>query len=142
MTREKVEDTGVHRDVALSLRAMDAMGIDVQVTFPTTLLGMGMSPLPEGEAQMAYAYDRWMVERFCSESNRLYFLPYLPLRNVEMCLRIVREFAGKPGVAGFMVTSIRYEPVHDNAFMELYARSRRRNSRWPSTPVPRGTTTG
>jgi predicted TIM-barrel fold metal-dependent hydrolase len=33
----------------------------------------------------------------------------------------VEEFAGKPGVIGFMVTSARNKPVHHNDYMRLYA---------------------
>lgn len=118
---EPVQNTDVYREIELSRRAMEAMGIDVQVTFPTTLLGLGMARVTDAEAQVSYAYNRWMVERFCAEEPRLKFLPYLPLRDPEMCLRIVREFAGKPGVIGFLVTSIRYAPVHHNQFMRIYA---------------------
>ncbi len=38
-----------------------------------------------------------------------------------MCIRMVREFASNPSVCGFLVTSIRYDPVHDNKYMRLYA---------------------
>ena len=38
-----------------------------------------------------------------------------------MCLRIVRDFAGASSVCGFLVTSVRYAPVHDNRYMRLYA---------------------
>ena len=65
---------------------MDAMSIDVQVVFPTSLLSLGMSPMPQGESQVAYAYDRWMIEEFCARDNRLKFLPYLPLNDPEMCV--------------------------------------------------------
>jgi predicted TIM-barrel fold metal-dependent hydrolase len=34
---------------------------------------------------------------------------------------VVEEFAGKPGVIGFTVTSVRYKPVHHNDYMRLYA---------------------
>jgi len=120
-SREEVADAGIHRDVELCRRAMDSIGIDVQVVFPTTLLSLGTAPLAQGEAQVAYAYNRWMVERFCSEDPRITFLPYLPFRDPEMALRIVREFIGKPGVVGFLVASIRFDPVHANAFMPIYA---------------------
>lgn len=118
---EPVVNDGVHRDVQLCRQAMDSMGIDVQVVFPTTLLGLGMSPLAEGEAQIAYAYNRWMIERFCSEDARLKFLPYLPMRSPEMALRIVREFAGRDCVVGFLITALRYDPVHADKYMRLYA---------------------
>ena len=44
-------------------------------------------------------------------------------RNVnepEMCERIVKEMADKPGVHGFTVTSVRNRPVHHNSYMKLY----------------------
>ena len=88
----------VPRDVELCRRAMDAMSIDVQVVFPTSLLSLGMSPMPFGETQVAYAYNRWMIEEFCSQDERLKFLPYLPLNDPDMCVRMIREFAGNPSV--------------------------------------------
>lgn len=118
---EPVSEDVPYRDIELCRRAMDAMGIDHQVVFPTTLLGLGMAPVAVGEAQIGYAYNRWMIERFCAQDSRIKFLPFLPMRTPEMALRIVREFAGKPGVVGFLVTSVRYAPVHDNAYMRLYA---------------------
>jgi uncharacterized protein len=114
-------DERVHRDVARCREAMDALGIDIQVVFPTVLLGLGMSPTPEAEAYLAYAYDRWFVERFCPEEPRIKFLPVLPMRSPDMCLRIVRELGDKPGVVGFLVTSVRQDPVQDNKYMALYA---------------------
>jgi uncharacterized protein len=118
---EPLPDSHIHRDVELCRRAMDAISIDVQVVFPTSLLALGMAPVPEAEAELAYAYNRWMVERFISEESRIAFLPFLPLREPEMALRIVKEFAGRPGVVGFLVTSIRYDPVHSNKFIPIYA---------------------
>ena len=120
-SHEDVGDLDIHRDVALCGRAMDALSIDVQVVFPTALLTLGMGPIPTAEAEIAWAYNRWMVDRFCVEDPRLKFLPYLPLNAPEMALRIVREFADHPSVVGFLVTSLRYTPVHDNRYMRLYA---------------------
>ena len=34
---------------------------------------------------------------------------------------MIREFAGSPSVCGFLVTSIRHDPVHDNQYMPVYA---------------------
>ena len=121
LTREDLGPIDIPRDVELCRRAMDAMSIDVQVVFPTSLLSLGMSPMPIGESQVAYAYDRWMIEEFCSQDDRLKFLPYLPLNDPDMCLRMIREFAGRPGVCGFLVTSVRHDPVHDNKYMPIYA---------------------
>ena len=62
-----------------------------------------------------------MVEEFCSQEERLKFLPYLPLNDPDMCIRMINEFAGNSSVCGFLVTSIRHDPVHDNKFMPIYA---------------------
>ena len=121
LTRENLGPIDVPRDVELCRRAMDAMSIDVQVVFPTSLLSLGMSPMPMGESQVAYAYNRWMIEEFCSQEPRLKFLPFLPLNDPDMCLRMIREFASSPSVCGFLVTSIRHDPVHDNRYMPVYA---------------------
>jgi predicted TIM-barrel fold metal-dependent hydrolase len=114
-------DVDLFREVELSRRTMDAMSIDVQMIFPTQLLSLGMGQLPEAEAQVAWAYNRWMVERFIVQDSRLRFLPYLPLQDPKMAERIVEHFAGQPGVHGFLVTSVRHQPVHDNQNMRLYA---------------------
>jgi hypothetical protein len=119
--REPVPTSDVHRDVVLCRRAMDAMGIDLQVVFPTSLLALGMAPVAAGEAQLGYAYNRWMLDRFCVEDTRLKFMPFLPMKDPDMCLRIVRESAANPSVVGFLVTSVRHDPVNANKYMRLYA---------------------
>ena len=119
LTREDLGPIDVPRDVELCRRAMDAMSIDVQVVFPTSLLSLGMSPMPIGESQVAYAYNRWMIEEFCSQEPRLKFLPFLPLNDPDMCLRMIREFAERPGCAALW-SRLRHNPVHDNGYMPLY----------------------
>jgi predicted TIM-barrel fold metal-dependent hydrolase len=34
---------------------------------------------------------------------------------------MVKDFAGKKGVVGFVITAVRYKPVYDNAYMKLYS---------------------
>ena len=34
---------------------------------------------------------------------------------------MVKEFAGKKGVCGFMITSVRFRPVHHNSYMKVYS---------------------
>jgi uncharacterized protein len=45
--REPVTETEVHRDVTLTRRAMEALGIDYMVVFPTPMLFLGMHPQPK-----------------------------------------------------------------------------------------------
>jgi predicted TIM-barrel fold metal-dependent hydrolase len=46
---------------------------------------------------------------------------YLPFNDPDAAYRTVREFGGRKGVTGFMVTAPRYKPVHDNVYMKTYA---------------------
>jgi len=46
---------------------------------------------------------------------------YLPFNDPEAAYRTVQEFGDRKGVVGFMVTSPRYKPVHDNAYIKTYA---------------------
>ncbi len=121
----KLEETpadGTHRDVHLSLRWMDAMGVDYGCIFPTPMLLLGTHPQPEVEAAMATGYNRWLLEKICHPGqNRLQTMIYLPFNDPEAAYRTVKEFGDKPNVLGFMVVSVRYKPIYDNAYMKTYA---------------------
>jgi hypothetical protein len=110
-----------HRDVTLSKRWMDAMGVDVAVMFPTPMLTLGLHPQIEVEVAMARAYNRWLCERVLAKEPRLRSMLYLPFNDPEASYRIVKEFGGKPGVCGFMVTAVRHRPIHHNSYMKVYA---------------------
>ena len=117
---EAVPD-GVHRDITLVRRAMDAMSIDRQVVFPQPMLSIGMHPNPNMETQLVLAYVRWFTERILAHEPRIKSLLPLPFNNVDACLRIVREYGDKPGVVGFCVTSQRQANVASAPYMRLYA---------------------
>jgi uncharacterized protein len=110
-----------HRDVQLTRRWMNAMGVDMAVIFPTPMLHLGMHPQPEVEVQLARAYNRWMVERVLPQDKRMIALVYLPMNDPEASYQMAREFIGKPGVAGFTVTAVRNKPVHSNEYFKTYA---------------------
>ena len=121
LRRMEQPEPGTHRDISLARRWMDAMGTDVAVLFPSPMLQLGLHPQVEVETAMARAYNRWLADRVLSGEPRLRSMIYLPFNDPEESCRTVQEFAGKPGVVGFMVTSARYKPVHHNAYMRLYA---------------------
>jgi predicted TIM-barrel fold metal-dependent hydrolase len=142
---EPVQDRSVHRDVTLVRRAMDSMGIDVQVIFPQVLLGMGLHPDVEVATALTYAYNRWFTSTILTQEPRIKAFVALPFENPKACLDIVAEFGDLPGVIGFMVTSQRHAGVHKNAYMPLYRELEergmpiafhagpRRNDTWTST---------
>jgi predicted TIM-barrel fold metal-dependent hydrolase len=118
--REKVEEGDVHRDVVLTRRAMEAMCIDKMVVFPTPMLFLGMHPQVEMEVLLTRAYNRWLTERVTLGDDGIGALALLPFNSPEDACRTVEDFADKPGVIGFTVTSTRYKPVHANEYMRLY----------------------
>lgn len=118
---ERTPDDGAHRDVHLTTRWMDAMGVDYACVFPTPMLGLAMHPQADVEVVLARAYNRWLVERVLPGSARMKSMLYLPFNDPEAALRIVEDFGDAEGVIGFMVTSVRHRPVHHNTYMKIYA---------------------
>ena len=79
----KLEKTneGKHREIDITLRYMDAMGIDYNVLFPSPMLNLGLHPLAEIEVEMSRAYNRWLVENILAEEYRRKCITY----NKETC---------------------------------------------------------
>jgi predicted TIM-barrel fold metal-dependent hydrolase len=118
--REKLDGSASHKFVELARRAMDALGVDYQIVFPTAMLTLGMHPVDEIEAELSKAYNRWMCERILPQDPRVKGLLYLPFNTPEACEELVTKYAGDPNVIGFSVCSTRNKPVHHNSYMRLY----------------------
>ena len=114
-------DPGKIRDVQLGERWMNAMGVDYSCLFPTGMLNVGLHPQKEMEVELCWAYNRWLTEVVLPENHgRFYTQLALPLSDAEASLRQVETFGGRKGVTGFMVTTVRTLPVHDNSLMKVY----------------------
>ncbi len=118
---EEVDDKTVHPDIVMARRSMDALGIDYQVMFPTPMLQLGLHPNPQMEVELAFAYNRWLTEEILTGDNRVTTMIYLPFCDADASLKTVEEFADKPGVVGFNITSVRHKPIHHNQYMKIYA---------------------
>ena len=114
-------DGGKHRDITLTRRWMDAIGVDVAVMFPSPMLQLGLHPQVEVEVGLARAYNRWLTERVLAHEPRIRSMLYLPFNDPAASLRMVQEFGRAKGVVGFMVTAARHRPVHHNDYMPIYA---------------------
>src|SRR5208283_1379731 len=118
---EKTEQSGAMRDVQLGHRWMDAMSVDYSCLFPTGMLNIGLHPQKEMEADLCWAYNRWVTEKVLPESGgRMYSMLTLPLSDPDQALRHVETFGHRKDVGGFMITTVRTLPVHDNAYMKVY----------------------
>lgn len=118
--KEPTEGGDAPRAIELARRCMEQMSLDYQVIFPNALLFLGMHPVPEMEIHLANAYNRWLVERVLPADPRVRAMLYLPFNSPVDAEETVKRFLGKPGVAGFLITSSRHKPVHANEYMRLY----------------------
>jgi hypothetical protein len=117
---EEWEDSGEQRDLVIIRRAMEMMGIDYQLVFPTPMLNLGLHPVAAVEVAVARAYARWSQERMLSSEPRIGTMLYLPFSDPEACCKIVEDFGDMPGNRGFLVTATRYRGVHHNDYARLY----------------------
>ncbi len=117
---EYVEKTDEHRDLTLVRRAMDSMGIKMQIVFPQPMLEMGLHPEPDIATAMTFAYNRWFTETILPREERVKTLLSLPFHDPDACLKMIAEFGETRGVVGFMISSQRHEGVHKNAYMRVY----------------------
>jgi uncharacterized protein len=118
---EAVPGGKTHPLVTLVERAMDSMGIDYMVVFPTPMLVLGMHPQAEVEVALGTAYNRWLIEEILPQDKRIKAMLYLPFNHPQACLDVIERFADAEGVIGFSVTSTRYRAVHHDDYMPVYA---------------------
>lgn len=114
-------DGNVHRDITLVKRSMQMMGVDYTIVFPTPMLFLGLHPHAEIEVAVARAYAKWITENILPFESSIKTMLYLPFNDPDESLKLIEEFADKNGVVGFMVTSVRFQPVHHKSYMKVYA---------------------
>ena len=122
---EYVEKTDEHRDLTLVRRAMDSMGIKMQVVFPQPMLEMGLHPDPDIVTAMTFAYNRWFTKTILPREKRVKTLLCLPFHDPDACLKMIKEFGETPGVVGFMITSQRHAGVLQEYVHAHLSRARR-----------------
>src|SRR5260221_747066 len=90
---EKTEP-GVHRDISLTRRWMDAMGIDVAVLFPSPMLQLGLHPQVEAEIALSFAYNHLLSERVLQEEYRIRSTMFRPYNGPEFTYRCCTTVTG------------------------------------------------
>ena len=116
-----------HRDITLTRRWMDAIGIDIACMFPTPMLFLGTTPRKDVEVALARAYNRWLCDEVLAHEPRIKSALYLPFKDPEACYKMIEDFGDRKGVIGFTVVSPHYQSVHDNKFMKVWRAMEERN---------------
>lgn len=107
-------------DVPKRLRAMDDLGVDVQVIYPTLFLAE-FNQQPELELALRRAYNRWLADRTAESMGRLRWVCLAPLFSMDQALEELR-FAKDHGACGILKKGDR-EAGHwpaDPYFFPLY----------------------
>ncbi|HEX3936980.1 MAG TPA: amidohydrolase family protein [Xanthobacteraceae bacterium] len=118
---EAVPGGRTHAQVTLVQRAMDSLGIDYMVVFPTPMLVLGMHPQIEMEVVIGNAFNKWLAEEILPQDRRIKAMLYLPFNHPEESLKAVERYADNPSVIGFSVTSTRFRAVNHDSYMPLYS---------------------
>ncbi len=117
----KLEQTpaNVHRDITLTRRVMQAMGATHAVLYPTTCMRLAMQPKRDWEFSLTLAYNRWLANDLLPQEPQLKGMLYLPLHHGAECAQMIEELGSKPGIAGCVVSSPRYEKVQAKGMMRV-----------------------
>ncbi len=119
----KLEQTpaNVHRDITLTRRTMEAMGATYGVLYPTTVMRLAMQPKRDWEFTLGLAYNRWLANDLLPQEPQLKGMMYLPLHHGEDSLAMIEELGDKPGIAGCVVASPRYERVQSRGMAKVFS---------------------
>ena len=112
--------SAAHAEVQRLIYAMDMIGIDYSIMFPTPMLALGLHPNIEVEVKLSRGYTKWLLDEVVPIDSRIKLLVYLPFNDPEESLAVVRRFGDSPAVCGFMVTAARFRPAHHNVYAPLY----------------------
>lgn len=112
-------------DIDARLRHMDALGIDVQVLFPTTFLHT-CTAQPEVELATYKSYNRWIADRTAKSGGRLRWVAMPPVHSMEKVGEELR-FAKDHGAIGVMKRGVEcgMRPASDAYFYPLYEEAER-----------------
>jgi uncharacterized protein len=101
-------------------RAIEALGLDYQVVFPQTMLGVGMHPNPRIATALIMAYNKWFTKTVLGRDRRIKSMLCLPINDPDAALETIRLYHNHPDVLGFLITSQRFFSVHDNQYIPVY----------------------
>jgi uncharacterized protein len=95
-----VQATRELQDVGARLEHMDALGVDIQVMYPTLFL-MQVSGKPDVEAALCRSYNRWMADKWKQGGGRLRWVAPLPLLSMDMAVEEL-NFVKEHGACGVL----------------------------------------
>lgn len=112
-------DSREMREVGARLEHMDALGVDVQVLFPTLMLRPIADAAPL-EFALARSYNRWLANIWKQGEGRLRWVAVPPVLSLDKA-RDELKFAKDNGAVGIFMRPLECErPISDEYFFPLY----------------------
>jgi predicted TIM-barrel fold metal-dependent hydrolase len=117
----KLEQTpaNVHRDITLTRRTIEAMGAKFAVLYPTTAMRLAIQPKRDWEYWLTLAYNRWIANDLLAQESNIRGMLYLPMHHHVECLEMIEQLGSKPGVAGCVIASPRYERIYSKGMIRI-----------------------
>lgn len=107
-------------DPAARLRAMDEMGIDVQMLFPSTLYAT-LSTDPGLETALFRAYNRYVAGQCRPVAKRLKWAGLLPLRDPQRALEALDEMVRLGATTAVVFGTVGERMLSNEAFRPVWA---------------------
>lgn len=106
-------------DVSARLKHMDALGVDVQVLYPTVFL-RPLTRRPDVALGLARSYNRWLADLTSQAPDRLKWVATIPTQDMDAALTEIQE-ARRQGACGVFVCGLESERrLSDPYFYPLY----------------------
>jgi predicted TIM-barrel fold metal-dependent hydrolase len=106
-------------DVAARLRHMDALGIDVQVLYPTIFI-RPLTQRPQVELALCKSYNRWLADIWVEGKQRLPWAAALPFRTMDAAVREL-EWATQHGARAVFMRGLETDrSLSDPYFFPLF----------------------
>jgi uncharacterized protein len=124
VNRELPETIRDMRDIDGRLRHMDALGIDIQVLYPSLFL-RPLTSKPQVEEALCHSYNQWLIDICEKSKNRLRWIAVVPMMNMESAVAEAR-FAKANGACGIFSRGLVDEKrLSDAFFFPLYEEAER-----------------
>jgi predicted TIM-barrel fold metal-dependent hydrolase len=112
-------ETREMENVAARIKHMDALGIDVQVLYPTMFIEQ-ISDKPAWEIAISKGYNRWLADIWQQGKGRLRWICVLPLLDMKASLEELK-FCQQNGAVGVFMRGIEgSRMITDPYFYSLY----------------------
>jgi hypothetical protein len=80
---------------------------------------LAVQPKRDWEYWLTLAYNRWIATELLAQEPHIRGMLYLPLHHHAECLEMIEQLGDKPGVAGCVVSSPRYERVYSKGMVRI-----------------------